>query len=71
MEKVKVYADYLNEERRGDLVKCVDCGELMLIQIGGTTCGECESDNLQWYDDNKPEWTIEELESTGFIIVEK
>ena len=71
MEEVKVYVDCLNEEHRGDLVRCTDCGELMLIQIGGTACGECESENLQWYDDNKPEWTIEELKSAGFIIAEK
>ena len=71
MEEVKVYIDCLNDNYRGDLVRCTDCGELMLMQIGGTACGECESENLHWYDDDKPEWTIEELEQTGFIIIEK
>lgn len=71
MEEIKVYVECLNEEHRGDFVRCVDCGELMLIQIGGTACGECESENLRWYDDNKPEWTIEELEEKGFTIIEK
>ena len=52
MEEVKVYVDCLDGDNRGDLVRCSDCGELMLIQIGGTACGECESENLQWYDDN-------------------
>ena len=71
MEEVKVYVDCLNANHRGDLVRCSDCGELMLMQIGGTCCGECKSENLMWYDNNKPEWTIEELKETGFIIVEK
>lgn len=71
MEEVKVYADCLNMDYKGDLVRCMDCGELMLIQIGGTACGECESENLQWYDENRPEWTIEELEENGFIVIEK
>ena len=47
MKEVKVYADCLDGDNRGDLVRCSDCGELMLIQIGGTACGECESENLQ------------------------
>ena len=71
MEEVKVYVDCLDRDSRGDLVRCSDCGELMLIQIGGTACGECESENLQWYDDNKPEWTIAELKEAGFIAIEK
>ena len=71
MEEVKVYVDCLDGDNRGDLVRCSDCGDLMLIQLGGTACGECESENLQWYDDNRPEWTIAELEEAGFIIVEK
>ena len=71
MEEVKVYVDCLDGDNRGDLVRCSDCGELMLIQIGGTACGECESENLQWYDDNRPEWTIAELEEAGFIVIEK
>ena len=69
-EEVKVYVDCLNADNRGDLVRCSDCGELMLIQIGGTACGECESENLMWYDEDKPEWTIDELEVDGFIIIE-
>ena len=31
MEEVKVYSDCLNEEHRGDFVRCTDCGELMLM----------------------------------------
>lgn len=71
MEEVKVYVDCLNADYRGDLVRCVDCGELMLIQLGGTICGECGNKHLEWYDYNYPEWTIEELEQKGFIVVEK
>ena len=71
MEEVKVYMDYLNVDHIGDLVRCIDCGELMLMQLGGTACGECESENLIWYDDDRPEWTISELEEAGFVIIEK
>ena len=53
------------------LVRCSDCGELMLMSVGGTACGECESENLEWFDENKQEWTIEELEEVGFILIEK
>ncbi len=71
MEEVKVYVDCLNMNHSGDLVRCMDCGEVMLIQLGGTSCGECESENIQWYDEDKPEWTMEELEKEGFIVIEK
>ena len=71
MEEVKVYIDCLDGDNRGDLVRCSDCGELMLIQIGGTSCRECGSENLQWYDSGRPEWTIAELEEAGFIVIEK
>ena len=71
MEEVIVYLDCLSADHRGDLVRCSDCVELMLMNIGGTVCGECESENLQWYDDSKPEWTIEELERADFIVIEK
>lgn len=70
-EEVKVYIDCLNDDQRGDLVRCVDCGELMLIQIGGTVCGECGSEHLEWYDYLFPEWTIDELRNREFIIIEK
>ena len=45
-EEVTVYVDCLSIDYRGDLVRCIDCGELMLMNIGGTVCGECESENL-------------------------
>ena len=70
-EIVKVYEECLNQDGRGDFVRCLDCGELMLIQSGGTACAECDSENLEWVDENRPEWTIEELDAEGFIIIEK
>lgn len=54
-----------------EVIVYTDCGELMLMQIGGTSCGECESENLQWYDDDRQECTIQELVEEGFIITEK
>lgn len=70
-EEVIIYTDCLNSDSKGDFVRCSDCGALMLMQLGGTACGECESENLQWVDDNKPEWSYEEVENAGYIIIEK
>ena len=74
-ETVKVYYNYsnvglnsLNSGYYGDFVRCLDCGTLMLISCGGEICGKCNSDNLIWYDEDKPEWDISELEEAGFII---
>ena len=39
-EIVKVYTECLNANHLGDFVRCSDCGELMLMQIGGTACGK-------------------------------
>ena len=68
MEEVIVY---IEKNEIGDLVRCQDCGSLMLMQTGGTVCGECESENTEWYDKKKPHWTIQELEEAGFIVIEK
>lgn len=54
----------------GDLVKCTHCEKVMLINLGGTKCIECGSDDLQWYDLNRSEWTVEELIKHGFAILE-
>ncbi len=69
-EIVRVYTDCLNTDGRGDFVRCSDCGELMLMQLGGTTCRECESENLQWADEKHQECSIEELEQLGYIVEE-
>lgn len=68
LEKVKVYNDSLNVGYYGDLVRCVDCETLMLIPCGMERCLECNSENLMWYDEDKPEWTVTELEEAGFVI---
>lgn len=71
-EIVKVYADCLNDEGKGNFVRCSACEELQLIQIGGTSCGECESENLEWYVDANgneiQEVTASKLEEMGFIL---
>lgn len=69
-EIVRVYTDCLNSDGYGDFVRCMDCGELMLMQFGGTACGSCESENLSWADENHQECSIEELENMGYIIEE-
>lgn len=68
IEKVNVYVKC---RYYGDFVRCMDCGKLMLIELGGTACKECKSENLKWYDEDKPEWTIEELEKNGFEVIKK
>jgi RecJ-like exonuclease len=71
-EIVRVYEDCLNVDGLGDFVQCADCGELQLIQLGGTACGSCESENLMWYEDKEgnriDEITNSELEQMGFIV---
>ncbi len=69
-EVVRVYADSLSADRRGDFVRCSDCGGLMLVQLGGTVCRECERGNLQWADEEHQECSIEELEQLGYIVEE-
>lgn len=71
-EVVRVYEDCLNLDGLGDFVRCADCGELQLIQLGGTACGSCESENLMWYEDEEgnriDETTDNRLEEMGFIL---
>jgi len=69
-EVVKVYTDCLNADGSGDFVRCSNCGELMLMQHGGTVCGVCESENLTWAVESKQEWTDQELEAAGYIVEE-
>ena len=69
-EIVKVYTECLNADGYGDFVKCNDCEELMLIQIGGTACGNCEGEDLEWADAEHQECSIEELKQLGYAIKE-
>lgn len=70
-EEVIVYTECLSPDRTGDLVQCLDCGAIMLVQIGEICCGECDGENLVWYDEDNQEWSYEELEAAGFVIIEK
>jgi len=65
-EIVRIYTD----DELGDFVRCVDCGCVQLIQIGGTACGECEGENLMWAseDNQLQEMTIEDLKNLGCIV---
>lgn len=67
---VLVYTDCLDVNGKGDFIICTDCNSLELIQIGGTACGVCEGENLQWADENHQECTIEELKQMGYIVME-
>lgn len=69
-EIVRVYTDCLNADGYGDFVRCSDCGKLMLMQLGGTACGNCESENLEWADEEHQECNVEELEQMGYVIEE-
>ena len=66
-EVVKVYEDCLNEDSYGDFVRCLYCGELQVIQRGGTACGNCESENLVWADDRQ-EVAVGDLRDDKYII---
>ena len=69
-EIVKVYTECLNADGYGDFVRCNDCGMLMLMQIGGMACENCESENLEWVDAEHQECSVEELKQLGYVIVE-
>lgn len=69
-EEVIIYTECLLDHV-GDFVRCTDCGTLMLMKLGETACGVCGSKNLQWVDNNEPEWSYEEVEAAGYIIIEK
>lgn len=48
--------DYLDIDiEYGDLIRCQECGDLQLIQEGGTACGNCESENIINYLDKNGE----------------
>lgn len=47
----------------GDLVKCMNCGRVILVNSGTETCPECdESGTLSWVDDRKQEYRIDDPE---------
>lgn len=39
----------------GDAIKCFDCGEYSLLDIGGEQCLKCSSKNLTWINIDEPE----------------
>lgn len=58
----------LNADGYGDFVKCNDCGNLSIIQLGGTVCPHCSSENLSWADDDHEECHPVDLERMGYRI---
>lgn len=68
-ERVKVYKKSLNADGYGDFVRCLNCGEKMLISFGGIFCKNCENPTLEWADINHEECSIQELEQMGHTIV--
>lgn len=47
----------------GDLVQCMNCERVMLVNSGTKICPECdESGTLSWVDDLKQEYRIDDQE---------
>lgn len=67
---VAVYTSCLNLDGYGDFVRCIDCGELMLMRLGDTVCRRCGSENLQWADEEHQECSTADLERMGFVVKE-
>lgn len=44
-----------------DAIKCFDCQEYSLIELGGEVCPKCKSKNLLWANGNRQEMTEEEF----------
>lgn len=64
MEKVVVYQG----TKKGDLVRCTNCGKVMLLPFGADKCPECGSCGTSvWFDDEQ-ESTIDELAGKGLQI---
>jgi rRNA maturation endonuclease Nob1 len=38
-----------------DLIKCVDCGKINKIEIGGEFCPDCGSSHLLWANEENKE----------------
>lgn len=53
---------------KGDFVRCVNCGETMLVNLGEDTCPRCKKDALVWVDSEHPEVSADELEEYGYIV---
>lgn len=52
----------------GDLVKCSQCGKIMLLPYGADQCPECCGyGTLDWADESQ-ESDIETLESKGYTL---
>lgn len=49
----------INHGKIGDLVQCMNCGKVMLVDIGEEKCPECHAETLSWYDD-KQEYRIDD-----------
>ena len=54
--------------REGDFIKCVDCEQAMLVEIGTDRCPKCGSQNLMWMDEAHPECDVADLEEMGYRV---
>ena len=59
-----------NQGEHGDFVKCVNCGKLMLVNIGEDNCPECGKESLVFVDNDNPEYTRFQLEELGYTLNE-
>lgn len=57
---------------KGDLIWCIECEQFQLLPHGADKCPRCEEvGKMKWYDDNKPEYEISEIDTDYFQIIRK
>ena len=68
---MKILSYMKNSWETGDLVKCLDCGNILLLPLGAEKCPICNKDQLLWYKEYEPEYTEETVYALGKNIERK
>lgn len=55
----------------GDAVKCFDCEEYNLLEIGGEECLNCHAKNLTWIDSDEPEMSIKRFTEKTYQLIKE
>ena len=56
----------------GDFVQCINCGRLMLVNIGTEECPGCKKHSLSWAD-SQQEYGLDgsQLKEKGYELLDK
>lgn len=68
---MKILSYMENSWETGDLVKCLDCGNILLVPLGAEKCPICNKNHLLWFNEDEPECTEETLYALGKDIERK